>query len=373
MSLLSLLLIPVIALALNVSAINRQAYEAIEYMKKIEEFPDYVQGELLKLWLTEDSLPSGRLFYGDEELKKEHMKSLHENMNLSEVPPKVEVSFGWTKKPTDMKLYPTRVVIHNGNKDIDYNQYTVLDAFTPVVLLHRSKDKRWCYVHAPYMRGWVECVSLHMASREELKHILSLPFLVVIKGSLKIGGVWFYLGSRVPYLEKEKNRYLVLLPDGSRRWVSLDEGFHEGFLKFSPDRAKHILDSLLGSPYRWGGKWDCSALVKDLYAVFGLELPRNSSQQAQVGRVVATSFKSYEELKETLRGLPPFQTLIFFKGHVMIYGGMEGNEPVVYHAVYKLKSETGSEWWIKAVKKNLLESHRLRNIHRAIVSVNVLD
>lgn len=74
-----------------------------------------------------------------------------------------------------------------------------------------------------------------------------------------------------------------------------------------------------------------------------------------------------------MKDLPPFRTLIFMKGHVMIYGGMEGGEPVIYHAVHSIIQEDGKRNHIGAIAKNYLERHRLRSIYRSIISVNVLD
>jgi len=64
---------------------------------------------------------------------------------------------------------------------------------------------------------------------------------------------------------------------------------------------------------------------------------------------------------------------VFLKGHVMIYGGLQGGDIVLYHAVHKLRREDGSLWWINAVHKNLVEGDHIRNIYKGVISVNVLD
>lgn len=361
---------------LNVALINQQSYTLIDHMKRIEDFPQVLDGKRVKDWIREDELPKGRLFIKGRELKKEDLLALMEKTNLENIPDLVLVKFGWTLKRTNMRMYPSQDIIHKGDPSIDYNQYTLLEPFTPLAILHRSKDGEWLYVHAPYMRGWVRKEDVLVRSREELLKIIRMPFLVVVKNKVEIGGVVFGLGSKIPYVEKKEESYRVLLPDLRTIWIKKGEGLSEGFLNFSEERVRYILEGLLGTTYDWGGKegrWDCSSLVQSLYAVFGLELPRNSAQQAKIGRIVARSFSSYEEFKSLLKDLPPFRTLIFMKGHVMIYGGMEGGEPVIYHAVHSIIQEDGKRNHIGAIAKNYLERHRLRSIYRSIISVNVLD
>lgn len=55
-------------------------------------------------------------------------------------------------------------------------------------------------------------------------------------------------------------------------------------------RALQAAQSRIGTPYVWGGQapggFDCSGLVKWSYAQAGIEMPRTSFEQAQVGRPV---------------------------------------------------------------------------------------
>jgi cell wall-associated NlpC family hydrolase len=50
------------------------------------------------------------------------------------------------------------------------------------------------------------------------------------------------------------------------------------------------LEQVMGTPYLWGGSstfgFDCSGLVQFIFGLFGIRLPRNSSDQARAGRPV---------------------------------------------------------------------------------------
>jgi len=350
-----------VANPLDREGINREAYTKIPYMARVEELPEVMSGEIIKNWITEEDLRV------DEETE--------ENRNLEGINSVVLLSFGWTKRRTNMRAYPTDRAFPRGNPDIDLNQYTSIEPFVPVAILHTSKDGRWFYVQVPFMRGWIKKEDVLIKDREELKRVLSLPFLVVVKPKVEVGGVEWSLGARIPYIDKKGDLYEVLLPNGTTEWVKLSQGFSDGYLDFSEDKAREILNTLLGQPYDWGGKrgfWDCSSLVQGLFWVFGVELPRNSGQQATIGIKVKERLNSYEELKDTLKDLPPFKTLLFFKGHVMIYGGIEGGEPVIYHALYGIQKDNEDMYKPKRVVKNGLESDELRNIYGRIVSINIL-
>jgi cell wall-associated NlpC family hydrolase len=81
------------------------------------------------------------------------------------------------------------------------------------------------------------------------------------------------------------------------------------------DRAALFARKLLGTPYRWGGDspstgFDCSGLVRFVYARFGVKLPHSSYADFDLGRRVA------------LGSLKPGD-LVFFNGvgHVGMYIG----------------------------------------------------
>ena len=371
-----LLLTLSLSYSLQIEAINAQVYSKIDYMKKIEDFPEELSGNEVKSLILQDSYPRGALYIGRERLEDRHLKDLLKRANVEALTPTVRVKFGWTLRRTYMKLLPTDESVHMGDPDIDYNQYTLLEPLTPLAILHTSLDGEWLYVHAPFMRGWVKTKDVLLSSKEELKRLLSLKFLVVLKDRVRIGGVEFGIGARVPYLEKQGNMYRIFKPDGQTLWIERDESLSDGFLSYSEGEVKRLLESLLETPYGWGGlngNKDCSALVRDVFSVFGLELPRNSAQQMQIGRVVATSFESYEEMEDLLKALPPFRTLVFLKGHVMVYGGMEGDDLIFYHAVHSITQDNGKRIRVGKVVKSKVKSDRLTKLHKRIISVNLLE
>jgi hypothetical protein len=95
----------------------------------------------------------------------------------------------------------------------------------------------------------------------------------------------------------------------------------------------------IGSPYGWGdqdGGRDCSRLVLDVLATFGLHLPRHSSEQSQAGSYsieVPAEASETERLalldEASQRGI----VLAHFPGHIMIYLGRDAaGVPRALHA-----------------------------------------
>ncbi|NQV42944.1 MAG: C40 family peptidase [Candidatus Marinimicrobia bacterium] len=102
--------------------------------------------------------------------------------------------------------------------------------------------------------------------------------------------------SRLPLLNKKEGWVQLLLPDGVKGWV-----------KNSP---RSVLDSVdverliqtafgfQGTQYFWGGRspkgFDCSGFAQTVYALNGLQLPRDAYEQASVGTRVDDDFLSWE-------------------------------------------------------------------------------
>jgi len=67
------------------------------------------------------------------------------------------------------------------------------------------------------------------------------------------------------------------------------------------DRLKKVIDSLIGVPYKYGGTtpkggFDCSGFTSYAFAQIGVDLPRDSRSQFQVGTEVASSDLRFGDL-----------------------------------------------------------------------------
>ena len=108
-----------------------------------------------------------------------------------------------------------------------------------------------------------------------------------------------------------------------------------------------LANRILESRYGWGGLYeerDCSSTLRDLFTPFGIWLPRNSYQQSRVGRVISLEGLSDEAKRERIitEGVP-FETLLYRKGHILLYIGTYEGEVMVLHNLWGVKTTNGHD------------------------------
>jgi len=92
----------------------------------------------------------------------------------------------------------------------------------------------------------------------------------------------------------------------------------------------------LGERYGWGSSYnarDCSGFVSEVYRSFGVQLPRNTRDQAvspALNRIAFTADDDHEKRLAVLRELQ-VGDLVYIPGHVMMVIGQDGGGPYVIH------------------------------------------
>ncbi|MDZ4120826.1 MAG: NlpC/P60 family protein, partial [Candidatus Cloacimonadaceae bacterium] len=111
---------------------------------------------------------------------------------------------------------------------------------------------------------------------------------------------------------------------------------------YSDYTARNVLDvafSMLNQPYGWGdsnGDWDCSSLLKAIYGVFGIHLPRNGGNQEKAGTLVESYDKisAADKEKSIMAKATAGLTMVRMPGHIMLYIGSHAGKAYVLHDVY---------------------------------------
>ena len=299
--------------------------------------------------------------------KKGWLESQRRNARLSAAG---EISHpGIAVQETDLRLFPTREPafydpsLAGEGYPFDYLQNSTLKPLEPVFLSHASEDGAWIYVKGSSASGWADARHVARISPEIRASWISMPQVVVLREKTSLRdreGNFFGVaktGTLLPLMESPLPggafRALGVRRSPSGEALSLEVSLsrEEGELMplaFTEWNAMKVLEELQGELYGWGGlvqNRDCSAAVRDFFIPFGLWLPRNSRYQAQTGRVLEVGDLAPREKEALLlEEGKPFRTLVGMPGHIMLYVGVHGETPVVFHNTWGIKTlENGRE------------------------------
>jgi len=299
--------------------------------------------------------------YGENLLarQKPYYRALIKNSSWENYP-----NAGWrgiTIGPADLRLLPSARPVYSAPEagegfPFDRVQQTSLPPNTPIFVHHQTKDRAWLLVQSPLAWGWLEASRAARMAQPEIREWTEPRQLAITGQEANIydlqGRHLFQasLGSVLPLVGQQDGRWLALcaVSDPKGRAVLLTAQVNkeeaEPFpIALSAVKVAGLAENLMGQAYGWGGLFgdrDCSALVRDLFAAFGLWLPRNSTDQAhEGGRFIDLSGLGPEAKKRAiLREGIPFLTLIWMQGHIMLYVGVWQGEPLVLQNIWALRT-----------------------------------
>lgn len=283
-------------------------------------------------------------------------RTLEEEMNLSGIPARVNVRFALVTSCTSQRLLPAGVGLYSGARgmDVDRLQNSFLDIGTPLAVFHATRDGSWIYAASTLSEGWVKAEDVGFCSRDVVGVYLDAePFVVTLRaktdlyldGKLRNHLSYARMGCRFPAKGPggERARRVTLPFRGGDGRCAFGEAYvaegdvSEGYLAYTPRTIILQAFEFLHSPYGWGdmhGGQDCSRFIEEVFSTVGIQLPRNSLQQARVGRLVASFDGSVpEEQRRSVlsRSSCGGISILHMKGHIMLYLGCVGGDPYAIH------------------------------------------
>jgi hypothetical protein len=227
---------------------------------------------------------------------------------------------------------------------------------TPVYVSHISVDKAWAIAETGYALGWMPLKELAVVTPEFMNRWEQGPHAAVVRDKTPIydqdGGFLFRasVGSMFPKAAEGEDTVEILVPARGgqgqaemRKVTLLKETAMARPIVLTSCRLASLANEMTREPYGWGGMGDnrdCSAMIRDLLAPFGIWLPRHSADQASEGGLyVDLSNLSVAEKKKLIlaRGVP-YLTLLWLKGHIMLYIGSRNGEPLVFHNFWSVRT-----------------------------------
>jgi hypothetical protein len=362
---------------------NRKVQDELKLTKDILTLPEFSGPELVTGW--QESLNkmkmAGYYLADGRQADDKFFAKIRDNIGDTAVTLKIVPQYGFILHYADQRIFPTDEPLYAiaGDVDFDELQNSTLDVGTPVAVLSFSLDDQWAYVESALSGGWVKKEQLAVSPVEQIKFFYNQPDFVVVTRAkadifkdMQLTQHYDYarMGSRFAvYKVSDDNTVAIYLPQrGEHGEATFSTGYmrlsdlNQGYLPFTPRRVITQAFELLNEPYGWGGMYgeqDCSAFLDEIFATFGITLPRNSSAQRQVGRRLAEfrTETSDEDKIAALQSAPAGLTLLGMKGHIMLYLGILNGRPYAIHSVWAYREPAGEN-----------RENRIRVINRTAVT-----
>jgi cell wall-associated NlpC family hydrolase len=335
----------------------------------LRALPATLTRDAVSQWVTPLSQPPTRALYDErgKALSRSTLRKVIGNAALRRIPATQPLRTGLVVQRADLRTFPTtlRVFSSPDDHDIDRFQESALFPGTPVAVLHESRDRDWWFVVSPRYAAWIEKRHVALGAAEVvLGYGEKSPYLVVTGASVEtvytperpaVSQLRLDMGVRVPLLadwpaERAVNgqsayaSHVIELPqrdaDGALELVpALLPATADVARDYLPFSAANVLRQgfkFLGERYGWGHSYDardCSGFVSEVYRSLGLQLPRNTRDQAvseAFDRIAFDADDSREKRLAVVRTLD-VGDLVYIPGHVMMVIGRDGDDTYVIH------------------------------------------
>jgi cell wall-associated NlpC family hydrolase len=352
-----------------VAAQNEKLMHLDPSMRDIERLPSTLADSEVRELIANLSRRARGVLYGSDGLEVDagRLDALEANVNLAALPRTQATRYGMIVQRADLRTFPTRqrVFSSRGNTNIDRFQENALFPGTPVAIVHTSADGEWWFVLSNSYAAWIERRHVAEGSAAAIfGYGRKTPYLIVTGATARtvftpdqpgVSQLQLDMGVRVPLLDRWPADKLV---NGQHPYtahvVELPVRAADGSLQFTPallprtadvasdylplNRANLLRQSFkfLGERYGWGHSYnarDCSGFVSEVYRGFGVQLPRNTGDQAASPALNRIAFTADDDHETRLAVLGTLQVgdLIYIPRHVMMVIGRDGGMPYVIH------------------------------------------
>ena len=328
-----------------------------------QEMPQYTAREVQEAWLPFVPDPGDRSRPGRR--RRSLIRKAAANAAMRSYP-----NSSWkgiTTAAVQLRHLPTAApVVSDSSRRVDKNhpldklQVSSVPPGTPVYVSHRSRDGRWLLVETGFVRGWTTRQGVAAVSPDFRQRWEQGPYAAIVRDKTPLavsGGRFLYRvspGALFPVASSRGETLKVFVPvRGTRGRAALRTAVVSGTaaaplpLPLTPANLAAVANELIREPYGWGGMYgrrDCSAMIRDLFTPFGIWLPRHSADQAREGgHYVGLAGLSTADKKRLItdRGVP-YLTLLWLRGHIMLYIGSRDGEPLVFHNFWSVRTMSAS-------------------------------
>ncbi len=269
--------------------------------------------------------------------------------------------YGMTLHFSALRNFPThKPLFRDPNKagegfPFDYLQNSAVHANEPIYISHYSKDRAWVYVYTSYASGWLPSHTIAFMNKKQRKKWQKAKPVYLLKEKVALtdteGHFLFYsrVGMRLSYVKK-RGLYTyarAVAPGAFNKPTFVTIRFKHRDVATKPlylnqKNLTMITTGVMKSNYGWGGLYeerDCSSTLRDIYAPFGIWIPRNSRQQSRIGKVIKFNDLNTTAKEELIKAEAiPFETFLHRKGHIMLYLGTYEDNIMILHNMWGIKT-----------------------------------
>lgn len=238
----------------------------------------------------------------------------------------------------------------------DYMQNSQIHPMTPLKVWHLDRSKSWAFIESSFVSGWVDVRDIAFVDEKIIKELKESKYVATIKDKIPVydknlNFILFANIGSIFAIDKEKDNFYeikVAIQTENKNsklikaFIPKDSSMAFG-QELSETNIATVLNNMLNLNYGWGGLYgnrDCSSMIRDLFVPFGLHLPRNSADQAKAWKFIDLTNLEREEKENLIRKMAkPFITILWKKGHVMLYLGEIDKKFYVAHAFWGIKTK----------------------------------
>lgn len=350
---------------------NQALTERDSSIYDLERLPAQLSAATVRGWITRLSQAPSRQLYDErgDSVTAAQVQALLDELALDAIADGQAPRFGLVVHRADLRTFPTRrrVFSSRGNTDIDRWQESAAFPGAPAAVVHQSRDGQWLFVVTRHYAAWVEAARVAMGPRELVfGYGRKEPFLVVTGAKVRtvfnpelaaVSDLQLDMGVRLPLLaDWPADRPVHGQNPYTGHVIELPVRGEGGALAFAPALLPRTADvspgylpltgelllrqsfKFLGERYGWGHSYngrDCSGFVGEVYRSFGIDMPRNTGDQAVSPAMNRVTFTAADTREARLRVLREARVgdMIYIPGHTMMVIGHVNGEPYIIHDV----------------------------------------
>ena len=369
-----------------IDALNTRLLANDPSMHDLSRLGTEVSGEQVQAWLAKVSKAPSKPLYDehDQPVPQAAIDAAVAGLALDRIPARVPLRFGLIVHRVSMRNLPTalRAFPGKGLQDFEQFQESTLFPGDPVAIVHTSADGEWFFVVSPRYVAWVERTAIAIGTRDEVLAYAAPTRYRVITGDKErtvytpeapaVSETQLDMGTRIALAQLPPDQPVNGQGPYEAWTLALPTRAQDGSLQLQPALLQRKADSaadylpltranlirqafkFLGERYGWGHLYngrDCSGFVSDVYRSMGVQLPRNTGDQAKSPALKHRLFDANDSHEARMRALAEAKTgdLIYIPGHVMMFLGRVNGQPYVIQDVGGLifRDGQGKMRWTK--------------------------